>query len=201
MREPEHDRFWNDDVEVGDGIFRHGASSIRLKLHQELERYSRAGGPEIVPIRQARGQRLYFLARPYILVPDIRLTLALYPYPTPSDRGAIGEVRSSDWRGMRHHEIGSAQAWYYPDEATLIIWEVLLHRPYRQASPPADANLQVVWRGFERVLLERCGAVERIATPFDEPEYEREQWQAFLRAQGYRPLTGAAFSKEVARIP
>jgi hypothetical protein len=205
MSEQEHDRFWNEDLAVGEGNFHGEASTLRLKLHYGWERYSRTAGPEIVPLSRPRGERLYFLARPYILVPDVRLTIALYPYPAPGDRGAIGEVRSSQWRGMRHLEIGSGQAWYYPNEATLILWEVLLHRPYRQASPAADRNLQVIWTGFERALLERCAAVERVATPHDEPEYEREhereQWQAFLRAQGYRPLTRAAFAREVARTP
>ena len=40
--------------------------------------------------------------------------------------------------------------------------------------------------------------VDRMATPFREPLYPDEQWQAFLRQQGYTPFTPATFVKEVA---
>jgi hypothetical protein len=64
-------------------------------------------------------------------VPDIRLTVSLYPYPTPGDQGAVGEVTSSEWEGMKHEEIGSPQAWYYPTDSILVLWEVDLHHRHR----------------------------------------------------------------------
>src|SRR5687768_14631132 len=107
---PEDD-FWTHDHQIGEGVFYRNAHAIRLKLHMAAERFDQSGDPEIIPLEHKRGERLYFLAKPYILVPDIRVSVNVYPYPTPGDQGAIGEVASSDWAGMKHEEIGSAQAW------------------------------------------------------------------------------------------
>src|SRR3954453_5095054 len=117
---PEHrspfpeDDFWTHDPQIGEGVFYNQPHAIRLKLHQAAERFNHAGDPEIIPLKHRRGQRLYFLSKPYLLVPDLRLTIHRSPYPTPGDQGAIGEVSSSDWEGLKPEEVGSSQAWYYP---------------------------------------------------------------------------------------
>ena len=190
----EHD-FWTADLPLAEGRFHQEQTAIRVKLHESWEPYSRTAGPEIIPIHRPRGQRLYILARPYVLEPDARLAVQLYPYPTPGDRGAVGEVVQAAWHGLRQRDVGSAQAWYYPDEAILVLWEVLLAHRDRPPVPEHDTNLCALRDGFERVLRARLPAVAAIATPADEPEYEPEQWQAFLRARGYEPLTHGAWSK------
>lgn len=200
---PEHrppfpeDDFWTHDHQIGEGVFYRQPQAIRLKLHQAAERFDHAGDPEIIPLQHHRGERLYFLAKPYILVPDVRVTMSLYPYPTPGDQGAIGEVASSDWEGMKHEEIGSSQAWYYPADQTLVLWEVDLHPRHHQEHPVGDPNLTAVWQGFERVLLEHCPDAKLLTTPVDDPNYERDAYQEFLRSQGYQPMAQAAFGKQI----
>src|SRR4051794_24948412 len=99
---PEHrppfpeDDFWTHEHQLGEGDFYRQPHAIRLKS-------------EIIPLAHRRGERLYFLAKPYILVPNIRVSINLYPYSAPGDQGAIGEVAASDWEGMQHEEIGSSQ--------------------------------------------------------------------------------------------
>ena len=202
MTEQEHDPFWTHDVELGEETFyRDSLHTIRLKLHRSTERYSKYHDyDEIVPLDTKRGERLYFLAKPYILVPDIRLTMRAYPTPDPS--GAVGEVESSWWEGMKHDELGSAQAWYYLPDRILVLWEMILFDRHRRHSDPGkDSNYAAVWQGFERVLREHCPDAELLATPFDDPNYERDQYQDFLRSQGYSPIAQAAFGKTIEQGP
>ncbi len=193
------DDFWTHDHQLGEGVFYRQPHTIRLKLHRATERYSLSDDEEIIPVPTKRGERLYFLAKPYILVPDITVRIKVYPYQTESDQGAIGEVASSDWARRRHEELGSSQAWYYPQDRTLVLWEVDLNHRHRQPDPVGDPLLTTVWQGFERVLLEHCPDARTLVTPFDDPNYERDEYQAFLRSQGYGPIAPAAFGKEVAR--
>ncbi len=67
---------------------------------------------------------------PLILEPDFSLTIALYPTPAPD--GAIGEVVSSEQKGIRPREIGRAQAWLYREERTLILWDLKLQHPVNE---------------------------------------------------------------------
>ena len=108
---------------------------------------------------------------------------------------AVGEVASSAWEGMKHEEIGSAQGWYYVPDRTLVLWEVVLHRHHKQTKPVGDPILTTVWQGFERVLLEHSPGARLLATPFDDPNYETEDYQQFLRTQGYTPIVKAAYGK------
>lgn len=148
-----------------------------------------------------RGTRIYVLPRPYILEPDYRLTLGVYPQPT--EQGVIGEVEGADWVGMRPRQVGQAQAWLYPADRTLILWECYLHDFYRTEDPRTDENLHGLWTGFESFLLKHLPpAVSRIVTPSWEPIYEEqhEQWQEFLRLQGYSPISERVFGRPLARI-
>lgn len=192
------DRFWNLDEEIGEGTFFGSQSVIRLKAHISEERYSKSEGEEIVPIATRRGTRIYVMARPYILEPDYRLTMGVYQQPT--EQGAIGEVASSDWVGMRPRQVGQAQAWMYVLDRTLIIWENYLHDFCRTDDPRTDENLQIVWSGFEAFLLKHLPyPIEQIATPNWEPIYEdaHNEWQGFLEQQGYSSLGERAFGKQL----
>lgn len=92
--------FWQFDEAIGEDRFHGEQAALRLKAHMSQERYHRASElDEIVPLQAKSGTRIYVLAKPYILEPDYRLTVDLYPQPKQD--GAIGEVASSDWVGMR----------------------------------------------------------------------------------------------------
>jgi hypothetical protein len=137
------------------------------------------------------------MAKPYILQPDYRLTVGLGPQPT--DQDAIGEVVGSDWVGMRQLEVGHTQAWHYPQDRTLILWECLLEHRHRKADPRTDKTLRAIWLGFEGFLLRRIPDVERIVTPSWEPIYEEDKdaWPHFLETLGYGQISERAYCKEV----
>src|SRR4051794_31730029 len=91
--------------------------SLGQRLHQSEERYSRRD--TLAPFAEERGTRLYFDARPYILVPSITLTVERPPLLESG--GSYGHVQGSEWEGMQHEELGQGQAWYYPEERTLFL--------------------------------------------------------------------------------
>ena len=107
------------------------------------------------------------------------------------------EVLSSDWVGMRQREIGQAQAWFYPADKLLILWECFLEDRFRQEDPLHDPALATIWTGFERTLLARFPGTQRIATPSWEDLYERPAWQQFLGDQGFLPFSPGCFVKEL----
>lgn len=129
-----------------------------------------------------------------MLEPEVTLTLDLSP--TRRQDGAIGTVADSTWEGMRHREVGQAQAWYYPADRVLVIWECFLLGPYREPEPARDMSLITLWTGFERALLGRLPEAERIVTTWEDI-YPRERWAEFLAAQGYTAEGGAVFAKPV----
>lgn len=194
--------YWMHDEAIGEADIHGERHGIRLRLHRSSERYSESH--ELVPLTHHHGERIYFHGRPYILVPEIKLTIGVYDKPRGSE---IGKVTDSEWTGMEHHEIGNAQAWYYPADHTLILWECYLFDHYRGSDDPTeDQGLKAVWEGFERLLLIRHPMAERIATPSYEPIYDNRPWepieagspwQRFLRQQGYEQNSGQAFVKKV----
>lgn len=71
---------------------------------------------------------------------------------------------------MRQREVGQAQAWLYPQERTLVLWECFLEDWYRKEDPRTDENLKVTWLGFEGFLLRSLPQqIDRIATPPGNP--------------------------------
>ncbi len=168
-----------------------------MRVHESIEPYHR-GDREIIPLSQPRGHRRYFHSKPYILEPEISLSVDLYQQPAPD--GSVGQVAESRWEGLRHQDIGQAQAWYYPDDATLVLWECYLHERYQNEPPIEDALLGAVWRTWEHCLLTRCPEAQRIATPSWEPLSHPDHWREFLAAQGYQLFDERAYLKEVVRL-
>lgn len=170
-----------------------------MKAHVSKERYHRASEvDEIVPLQAKRGTHIYVMVRPYILEPDYRISVGLYEQPTRE--GAIGEVTSADWVGMHQREVGSAQAWLYPQERILVLWECFLEHWYRKEDPRTDENLKAIWLGFEKFLLRNLPQqVDRIATPSWEPLYDedKEAWPEFLEGLGYSPIGKRAYGKDI----
>jgi hypothetical protein len=195
MPTPEQAReqpYWQTDQQIGEIPLWGEQHSLRLKLHHSEERFSRTD--ELIPLSVKRGTRTYFQAKPYILEPDIRLTVGFYPIPEPY--GAIGEVLSSEWEGMRHKEIGEAQAWYYPADRLIMLWECYLFDSYRRQDPIQDKALATLWDGFEKTLLARLPQAQHLVTTWEDI-YERTEWQFFLMHRGYRPFTPSLFAKEI----
>lgn len=167
--------------------------SIRLKAHVSDERYANHRDP-LVDLVEPTGTRAYVHAKPFLLLPDVTLAVGLFPTPDPS--GTIGELVDSRVTGFRHLEIGQAQAWYYPTERALVLWECFLEAPYRGGDPCADPVHRLVWGGFERFLLGRFPQATRLLTTF-EPAYDRETFARFLASQRYARVGPVAFAREL----
>jgi hypothetical protein len=126
-----HDEYWTGDILLVEDLPpRDGPASARLSIHQNDESYPRGHGhTEILPVCDERGTRAYLLAHPYRLLPDLTITVGLSPTPAPD--GAIGTVEAVHWEGMHQDRLGDLQAWYYPTDRTLILWEVTLFSRFR----------------------------------------------------------------------
>jgi hypothetical protein len=195
MTESEHQSYWQHDLVLGEGFIRGEPKAIRLRLHASRDDYR--GRDELLPRALQVGPRSYLHARAYILEPDIHLSVSLCPNP-PSDN-VVGEVMGTEWQGMRHRELGNAQAWLYPADRTAVLWEAYLFDHYRLEDPLADQTLITFWTGMEQVIADHVPGVERIITPSWEDVYDRALWQQFLRERGYRSFTNRAFIKELGR--
>ncbi len=194
MRERETpDPYWSDVLLLGEVPLPNGVSLVRLRLHHSEEPYDRRNVAELAPLTHPVGTRGYVHAQPYVLEPEITLTIGLFP--APRDASVIGEVVDSSWEGMRHVEIGRAQAWHYPADRLLVLWECYLFDRWRLADPVQNPALNALWQGFECELLVHFPTAERLATPSWEDIYERPAWQTFLRQQGNAPATPGAFVK------
>jgi len=195
-REQEPEPYWHDDIALGEAsLFRGETYTIRMRLHTSTERASRRH--EIVPLSDATRERVYVHGKPYILVPDVTLTVRLHDQPDPT--GAIGEVAGSDWTGMRHEEIGQAQAWFYPADRLVILWECFPEARYRTSDNPlTDTTLRALWAGFESWLTERFPGARRLVTTYEDL-YDRDRWQRFLADRGFAPVAPAAFARDLER--
>lgn len=187
-RPPGHeheDPFYNRDEQIGQVHLWDQDWALRLLAHVGDEEYARHHGEEIIE-----------LAKPYILRPDYRLTIQLNQEPDPS--GHVGKVVGTDWPGMRHQPIGTAQAWYYPLERTVVLWECFLETRYAREQPHDDPNHGALWTGFGTFLQREFPQAHTMVTTHAEPMYEHEDYQAFLAKQGYRPMGVRAWGKRIA---
>jgi len=127
------------------------------------------------------------------------MTVGLYPKPKQyADQGeAVGETLSTYVKGMKQHQIGNAQAWYYPQDKMIVIWECFLDAHMRNVtSLTEDQHMPKLWRGFEQWLVKQFPQAERIVTPFNDPIAKTiEEYQTFLRSLGYEPVAETAFGK------
>lgn len=199
------DDHWQHDTPLFVGTFSYYRMEPRMvqgKIHLSEETYVDVSR-EIVPIRQTRrGQRVYINMRPYILEPELFMTVGLYPKPKhyADQDDAIGEVLKTDVKGMRQRQVGNSQAWYYPAEKTIMLWECFLESSFRRHPLSDDPHMLKLWQSFEQWLSKQFPDATRIATTFNDPiAHTREEYQAFLRTLGYQPSSTAqaAFEKPI----
>jgi hypothetical protein len=205
----EEQPYWTHDTALFSGRFRYFSReltpvAVRGKIHLSQEPYRlQPKATDIEPIKQLTGTRSYVHMNPFVLVPDIILTIGLYPEPKQyaDQDSAIGEVIAAQERKLKEVEIGQAQAWYYPADKTIIVWECLLHHFVQEKPLLEDHNMTDYWQGFERFLQQHFPNAAQIATPYHDPEYEFTEYQQFLTTLGYRPHESAraAWSKPIAR--
>jgi hypothetical protein len=198
-REPGPGAFWTSDQALGEVQLWRDAWTLRLKAHISESSYSRSARGEIVPLTALEGTRTDVLARPYVLVPDITLSVQLYPQPDIT--GAVGEVRSSDWEGMKREEVGNCQGWFYHEDRIIVLWEAFFHERLQIGEPSEDPNLTVLWTGFERFLVKHFPTARQLVTTSTDPLYETDRYQRFLLQLGYTRVSQQAFGKSLPANP
>lgn len=214
-KEPEQQEppYWTHDTDLFEGQFKYFSRRkepvlVRGKLHLENEAYNKTDVDlEIVPLTQKKGMCTYVNLRAYVLVPDIRLTIGIYPHPKQyaDQEPSIGKVIASEEKPkQKEQEIGDGQAWYYPADKTIVLWECGLYSHFEEGrSIHQDDNIKGLWTGFERFLVSQFPEATQIATTYSDPSYKTEEYQQFLTTLGYQPhpTAKAAWSKELHRKP
>ena len=61
-----------------------------------------------------------------------------------------------------------AQAWYYPTDKTIVLWECFFEERFRKDPLPEDLNMQKLWQSFERYLLQIFSAGLDTGNPFND---------------------------------
>jgi len=129
------------------------------------------------------------------------MTVGLYQKPKhyADQDEALGEVLSTQVKDVRQHQIGNAQAWYYPQDKLIVMWESFLDAHMRNVtSLTEDMYMQKLWSSFEQWLAKQFPEATRIVTPFNDPIAEPiDEYQTFLRSLGYEPVAKAAFGKTI----
>jgi hypothetical protein len=172
---------------------------VRGRFHTSDERYF-DGSHEIIPLTQRHGHRTYVMMHPYVLEPKLTFTIGLYPKPKKyaDQESPIGEVIGSNNEGYREIQVGNAQAWFYPADKTIILWECFIDDRFRKQPLSEDANMQKLWQAFERYLVQKFPKALNLVTPFNDPIAESiEEYQTFLKTLGYSPIADAAYGKKV----
>ena len=199
------DGYYTQDTPLFVGKFPYYRMEPRMvqgKLYLSQETYDHSFVNDIIPSTSKRGTRHYVHMKPYVLEPEMFMTVGLYPKPKhyADQDDAIGEVLKTEVKGMRQHELGNAQAWYYPVDKMIVLWECFLESSFRTHPLAADPHMRQLWQAFEHWLVKQFPDATRIATPFNDPiAHSVEEYQTFLRSLGFTPSprAPAAFEKPV----
>jgi len=168
------------------------------RFHVSEERYFH-GSTEIIPLSAKTGSRTYVMMQPLVFEPILTLTIGLYNKPKhyADQESATGETLGApQMEGVREQQIGNAQAWSYPADKTIVLWECFFDRGFRRHPLKTYASRQKLWRSFEQWLTATFPTAKTIVTPFNDPIARSfEEYQAFLTAMSYKPIAPAAFGK------
>jgi hypothetical protein len=196
----QHDEFWTHRHELFTGTFRsfrNKPKPVYGRFHVSEERYFERRD-EIVPLSEASGTRSYVMFQPYVLVPNMTLTVGLYSKPKQyaDMEPAIGKVVSSRVEDEREEQLGSGQAWYYHTDRILVLWECLLYDFFRVEQLGRDQNMRSLWTSVEEWLRSQFPQTQQVVTPWSDPAFPTPAYQAFLRSLGYSKVRGhPAFGK------
>jgi hypothetical protein len=183
--------------------YRNDPHKVQARLQVSVEKFWYENH-KIIPLNMKPGEtgkRTYVMKHPYILEPKLFMTVGMYPKPKhyADQDEAIGEMLSTQVKGMRQYQIGSDQAWYYPQDKLIVLWECFFDAHMRNVkSLTEDLYMQKLWRSFEHWLVRQFPEATRIATPFNDPIAKSiEEYQTFLRFLGFQPIVQAAYGKTI----
>jgi hypothetical protein len=170
------------------------------RFHTSEERYFGTTS-EIIPLEHKKGKKTYIMMHPYVLEPKLTLTIGLYNKPKQyaDQEDVIGKtIGAPHHEGFREAQLGNAQAWYYHEDKTIVLWECFFDERFMKHPLPMDVNMQNLWKRFELWLVKKFPKASTLATPFNDPIAETiEEYQSFLRKLGYSPIAQAAFGKKL----
>jgi hypothetical protein len=173
---------------------------VHGRFHTSDEHYT-PWRREIIPLSARKGERTYVMMQPYVLQPELTFTARIYNTPKhyADQESPVGEVSGRpQMQGFREFQLGNAQAWYYPADKAIVLWECFFYDDFRKHPLAEDTNMQNLWRGFEQWLLKQFPEAAKIATTTRDPIAETiEEYQTFLKSLGYSPLFKTAFGKKV----
>jgi len=184
--------FWQHDFIVGEAFVPEFKERklVRMRAHESEERFYKE---KYYPVK-GPGTRFYVAARPYVLIPEVHIEIELYPRPRGLE---VGRVVRPEWVGMREIEIGNAQAWAYPEDRVVILWECYIFEPNRAKVPVKEDDLYVmVFKAFEKFLVDRFKP-KVIVTPRWEPTVKEEEYIDFLKFMRYSPYNEMMWRKQL----
>lgn len=170
--EREPDPYWNDDQPLGEVAVGRQLWLARVRSHFAVETYQGRGSETLFALREPRGQRTYVQSRLYLEAPP--------------------GSRREEW-------LADGQAWFYPTERALVLWELLLDlRVAGPSDPRENLLLRTLWLRFEHFLRGRFPGADHCLTTWEDT-YARAEWARFLRTIGYRQTAPAVFAKPFRR--
>lgn len=170
MAEQEPTPYWTEDRELGAIAFGRGVHPVRARSHLEAETFRGRGSETLFTLAEREGSRTYLQSQ-------------FYTHPEAARQP---EMRFAD-----------GQAWYYPADRTIVLWELVLAPPFaRQPDPREDLLLRSLWLTYERLLQAHFPTADQVLTTWEDI-YPQDQWRGFLSAVGYHPREFGVFAKRL----
>jgi hypothetical protein len=173
------------------------------RFHTSEEQYFETAS-EIIPLEHRKGKKTYIMMHPYVPEPKLTLTIGLYKKPKQyaDQEDIIGKtIGTPQHNGFREAQLGNAQAWYYHEDKTIVLWECFFDGKFHKRPFSKDTNMQSLWKSFEHWLIKKFPKASILATPFNDPIAESiEEYQTFLKTLGYSPIAQAAFGKKLSSV-
>jgi len=163
----ENAQYWNDERVLGAVFFGHDLRPVIARSHIAEERFRGRGSETLFTLTEREGQRTYVQTRFVTQKPQLPAT-----------------------------PIGDAQAWYYPADRTIVLWEVLAAPPFQTDDPREGLFYRSLWRLYEDFLTRRFAGADTLLTTWEDV-YDRGVWRSFLQALGYHQTQPAVFLKRL----
>jgi hypothetical protein len=176
------------------------------RLHSNEESYRSeesylGSASEIVPLKHRKGKRTYIMMHPFVYEPILTFTVGLHAKPKhyADQESSIGRtIGQPKQEGVQEIQVGNAQAWYYHEDKTIVLWECFFDGRFQTHPFKKDNNMRQLWERFESWLIQKFPDATTIATPFNDPIAQSiEEYQSFLKTLGYTSVAEAAFGKQL----
>jgi hypothetical protein len=203
--------WWQEHVRLFEALIDGQDTPVQVygRLHlDEDDTYHKPGKEDLLPLSTSRGPCVHVLMQPYWLRPQYSLRMAVAPSARvlpPCQGDPVGTVTGWHLDSMVEEQIGNAQAWYYPRDRFIVLWECFFYgasphgdRPHRQPRIQHDPLMHQLWDAFEAKLRTLFPEAMQFASHRRDPITTDDDYAAFLHARGYRFVDDWALSKRVA---